>query len=513
MELSLITTAYAAGLIASLCRLPPLVGYLAAGYALAYVGVASSELVFRLADLGIELLLFTVGLKLQLASLVRREVLGVGGLHMLIVTVATGLGFLFLDKHITGGLLLGASLAFASTVLAVKALEDNDELSALHGRIAVGILILQDIVAVGLLAIAGAERLTLWALTFLLLPLFRPLAFRLFEASRGDELKLLFGIGLALSGGAGAKMVGISPDLGALLMGALLAGHPDSRALSDKLWGLKEAFLVAFFLEIGLAGIPTAEEFLIALKLLALLPIQCALFFFLFVLIGLRARTAFVTSLALTTYSEFALITAKAITGAGLLTPEWRTVMGVAVALSLALAAPLNRFSHRIFGRIKGFLIKFERTGRHPDSTPTSIGSAQWLIVGMGRMGAAAYDQLVRQGHRVLGLDADPICIETHREQGRRVLYGDAEDRELWNTLHLTGLRGVILTMPELEARRAAVAHLRANGFDGLIGTISYHPREDSLLTQAGTDAIFHPSTETGERLALRMLDLRHPGR
>jgi glutathione-regulated potassium-efflux system ancillary protein KefC len=513
MELSLITAAYAAGLTASLCRLPPLVGYLAAGYALAYVGVPPGELISRLADLGIELLLFTVGLKLQLASLIRREVLGVGGLHMLIVTVGTGLGFLLLDKQITGGLLLGASLAFASTVLAVKALEDNDELSALHGRIAVGILILQDIVAVGLLAIAGAERPSLWALTFLSLPLFRPFAFWLFEASRGDELKLLFGIGLALSGGAIAKMAGISPDLGAFLMGALLAGHPDSRTLSDKLWGLKEAFLVAFFLEIGLAGIPTSEEFLTALRLLALLPMQGVLFFFLFVFIGLRARTAFVTSLVLTTYSEFALITAQAITEAGLLTPDWRTSMGVAVALSLAVAAPLNHFSHRIFGHVKAFLIPFERTGKHPDSTPTTIGNAQWLIVGVGRMGRAAYDYLDGQEHRVLGLDADPTCIETHRGQGRRVLYGDAEDRELWNTLHLTGLRGVILTMPELEARRAAVAHLRANGFEGLIGTISYRPREDSLLTQAGADVIFHPSTETGERLALRMLDLRHPGR
>jgi glutathione-regulated potassium-efflux system ancillary protein KefC len=108
-----------AGLIASLCRLPPLAGYLAADYALAYVEVPSSELISRLADLRIELLLFTVGLKLQLASLIRREVLGVSGLHMLIVTVGTGLGFLLLDKHITGGLLLGASLAFASTVPAI----------------------------------------------------------------------------------------------------------------------------------------------------------------------------------------------------------------------------------------------------------------------------------------------------------------------------------------------------------------------------------------------------------
>lgn len=506
-ELMLMLTVYLAGFLANQIGLPPLVGYLGAGYLLQYTGIPVNGVVSHLAEFGIELLLFTVGLKLNLSSLMRREVLGVGSLHMLLVTLFTGLGFLLLDRQVTGGLLLGASLAFSSTVLAVKVLEDNSELSTLHGRVSLGILIFQDIVAVGLLALAHGERPTPWSLSLLLLPLLRGVAYRLFDAHRDDELKLLFGVILALLGGAMAQAVGISPDLGALAMGALLSGHADSKGLAAKLWALKEIFLVAFFLEIGLSGVPTLAEFQTALALLSFLPLQGMLFFALFLLVGLRARTAFITSLSLMTYSEFALITSKVTAEAGLLPLGWVNVMGVAVALSLALAAPLNRFSHRLYGWLEPGLIRFESRRKHPDRTPTAIGRAQWLVMGMGRTGKAAYEALERHGYHVVGLDADPTRLEFHRESNRRVLYGDAEDPSLWENLHFSGLRGVIIALPDLAARQSAAQHLRANGFQGLIGVTSYHAREDAILLQTGVDVLFHPLTEAGERLAEKMLE------
>jgi glutathione-regulated potassium-efflux system ancillary protein KefC len=509
-ELYAIAAAYFAGLVAIGCGLPPLVGYLGAGYVLHYFHEPLSDPILRLSNLGIELLLFTVGLKLQWKMLVRKEVLGVGGLHMLIVTVFTGLGFLWLDRHITGGLLLGISLSFSSTVLAVKVLEDNTELSALHGRIALGILIFQDVVAVGVLALAGGGQPALGAAGLLAFPLVRPLAARLFTLSRNDELKLLLGILMAFAGGELAKAVNVSEDLGALWMGALLAGHPGAKGLADKLWSLKEAFLIAFFLQIGLFGIPDSGQFVRALQLLLFLPLQGILFFLMFVSLRLRARTAFVTALALTTYSEFALITTRILTDSGLLPAQWNTVMGMAVALSLALAAPLNRFSHRIFTVVEPFLIRFERSGRHPDQIPTRVGAAQWLVIGMGRTGTAAYKALDRRKYPVLGLDADPTRLAKHRQQNRRVLYGDAEDPDLWENLNLQGVVGVILTMPGLEARRLAVEQLRSRGFKGLIGASAFNPEEDRILRQQKADVLFHPLDEAGERLAERMEEALH---
>lgn len=508
MELLWISAAYLAGLLASRLFLPPLVGYLAAGYGLYPLGIRADAALSHLAEYGILLLLFTVGLKLNLSTLVKREVLGVGGLHLLIVAGCSGLVFLLQDRHLTGGLALGASLAFSSTVLAVKVLEDNREIGTFHGRTVMGILILQDIFAVALLAGAGGQRPSAWALGLLALPLLRPLAGRLFEASRGDELRLLLGIAMAFAGGRLAEAVGVAGDLGALLMGLLLAGHPDAGDLAKKLWGLKEVFLVAFFLRIGLAGIPTAAETRMAMELLALLPLQGALFFALLLVVGLRARTAFVSALALMTYSEFALIVSDVVIEGGLLPESWRPVLGCAVAGSLALAAPLNRVSHRLFSWLEPWLVRYERRGRHPDRLPVSTGAAEWLVVGMGRTGVAAYLTLERRPARVMGLDADPTRVRKYRDQGLRVQYGDAEDPELWEALPRERIKGIILTLSEFEARKTAVARLRNGGFKGVVGATAFQPQEDAALYRAGADVVFHPLTEAGERLAERALEV-----
>ncbi|MDP2903633.1 MAG: cation:proton antiporter, partial [Methylovulum sp.] len=110
MELLLLGTAYLAGLITSRLYFPPLVGYLIAGYILHAAGVHPDETLAHLADIGIELLLFTVGLKLKLRSLLRREVLSVGGLHLLIVTAVSVMIFFAFGGYISGGLVLGVSL-------------------------------------------------------------------------------------------------------------------------------------------------------------------------------------------------------------------------------------------------------------------------------------------------------------------------------------------------------------------------------------------------------------------
>lgn len=508
MELIWLSSAYLAGLICRQLYFPPLVGYLIAGYVLNSLGFKINDTLSHISDIGIELLLFTVGLKIKLRSLLRREVLNVGGLHLLIVTaVSVSVYFGFFQGHIAGGLVLGVSLAFSSTVLAVKVLEDSRELSTLYGRDVLSILILQDIVAIGLLAFTSGKTPTPWTLGLLFIPLLRPIAHRLLNASHDGELKLLLGISLALAGGMLAEHVGISNDIGALLTGTLLAGHHSTEELSETLWGLKETFLVAFFLQIGLANLPSYDNVLDALALTSLLSLQGGLFFILFILAGLRARTAFVSSLALMTYSEFSLITSNAVVEAGLLPDDWKSIIGLAVAISLAIAAPLNRFSHQLFSLLEKFLIRFERKSDSADRLPSSIGSTEWLIFGMGRTGLAAYLGLIRQNVRVLGLDADPIILENQLANGRRVIYGDAEDSELWEKIPLEKIKGIILTMPEFEVRCFAIKQLKQRQFSGHIGTVCFDSEEEQHLHQLGVNFIVHPLLEAGTKLAEQMLD------
>ena len=477
-----------------------------AGYVLHSLNIAPLPSLNHLADIGIQLLLFTVGLKIKPKSLIRREVLSVGGLHLLLMALISAICFLLLDKHITGGLVLGISLAFSSTVLAIKIFEDNRELSSLHGRDVLGILIFQDIVAVALLAVTEVKSPSPWALLLLGLPLLRPVAHRLLSISRASELKLLLGVSLALAGAVLAESVGISADIGALLTGITLTNHAKIEEVAEKLWSLKELFLVAFFLQIGLEDFPDTEQVYQALALLALLPVQGVMFFGLFIVAGMRARTAFISSLALMTYSEFALITTTAVVKAQLLPEEWKSVISLAVAGSLAIAALLNRAAERIFAWAEPLLVRFEHDSGHPDCLPESFDAAEWLIMGMGRTGEAAYQALSDQGQPVMGLDSDPVVLEQLSSTGRRVVYADVSDSELWHTLPLDRIKGVILTFPSFENRIHAIRQLRKNNFTGVIGTICYLVDDERLLTQHGASFVIHPLVEAGVQLANQML-------
>lgn len=505
-EVVLLGAAYLTGLLANRLSLPPLVGYLLAGYVLHALGISAPADIGRLADTGIQILLFTVGLKLKPSSLVRREVLSVGGLHLLIMAIVSALVFLSLHQQGIGGLILGISLSFSSTVLAIKVLEDSGELSSLHGRDVLSILILQDIVAIGLLGFTDGQQPTPWALLLLGLPILRPIAHRILSASSAPELKLLLGVLLALAGGALAERVGVAADIGALLMGVMLASHQDIDALSNKLWGLKELFLVAFFLQIGLTDLPDSEQIINALGLLLLLPVQGSLFFGLFILAGMRARTSFISSLALMTYSEFALITSASVVHAGLLAPEWQAIISLAVAGSLALAAPLNRFSHSLFDWVEPILIRFESKASRPDHLPEHLGAAEWLVIGMGRTGQATYQSLVGQGERVVGLDSDPTVLEGLRSTGRRVVYGDVEDSELWSSLPLSKIKGIVLTVPDFNMRCLAIAQLRNRGFAGKIGTVCFHTEKEAKLVKLGASFVVQPLVEAGNQLAMKLL-------
>lgn len=264
----MIALAFAAGYIAHLVRLPPLIGFLAAGFILNALGQQSTDALEQVADLGVTLLLFTIGLKLNLSTLLRREVWGAATLHMLGSTVvlavalfalkAAGLA-LMADVGMSGVLVLGFALSFSSTVFAVKVLEDRSEITSLYGRVAIGILIMQDIFAVLFITASGGEIPSPWALALVLLwPAAKLLRALLDRVGHGD-LQVLYGAFLALVIGYSLfEAVGIKGDMGALVVGMLLASHPATAGLAKSLFHLKELFLVGFFSASAWAACPMA---------------------------------------------------------------------------------------------------------------------------------------------------------------------------------------------------------------------------------------------------------------
>ncbi|KPJ93055.1 MAG: sodium:proton exchanger, partial [Gammaproteobacteria bacterium SG8_15] len=194
-----LSLAFGLGFFARLIGLPPLVGYLAAGFLLSMNGYESNDVLEAVAHTGVLLLLFSIGLKLRLKSLVRAEVLAGSLIHMaIVVAMFFALLHTFTDLATSVALFIALALSFSSTVVAAKVLESKHELRAFHGRVAIGILIMQDLVAVAALSAGGDNNLSPWAILLLGFFLIRPLIHKLLDLSGHGELVVLYGLMLAL---------------------------------------------------------------------------------------------------------------------------------------------------------------------------------------------------------------------------------------------------------------------------------------------------------------------------
>ncbi len=502
MDILWIGLAFLFGFGASRIKLPPLVGFLAAGLALSLGGYEAGSMLREISHLGVLFLLFTVGLHIRLKNLIRFDILGVSVSHLAISTLLFTPVALFFGFGLQTSILIAISLGFSSTVLTAKNLERRNELGAFYGRTAIGILVVQDLVAIGLIAYTGGGIPSYWALSLLALPLARPVLSQFLGMIHDDEIWMLLGLGLALGGAALFEAFHLSGELGALAAGMLLASDERADKVGKKMWGIKEAFLVGFFLEVGLTGFPDPTGLYLILVLVILLPVKSLFFYLLFTFFRLKGRTSFLASISLTSFSEFTLIAGAVAIQNGFIPPELLVVLGLATAVSYAINAPFSMKEEELWNRWHDLLIRFEREGKHPEHHVVSLGSAEYLIVGMGNAGRAAYDKLKEQDKPVVGMDIDPGRIERNLAMGRRVIYGDIQDRDLWINLDLRNLKSVMIAMGNQTVKENATKTLRKAGFEGLIYVLTMHEEEAEIMQKAGASAVSIPIREAGERLA-----------
>ncbi|ASJ97989.1 MULTISPECIES: cation:proton antiporter family protein [Shewanella] len=506
MEPAILIITLACGMLVSRIGLPPLIGYLVAGFALFLFGIDESSLPLleQLAELGVTLLLFAIGLKLDIRSLFKAEVWAGSSLHLMgsmifLVPLLKLLGLLGLEQ--LSGLdfnqlaLLAFALSFSSTIFAVKVLEDKGDMQSLYGRVAIGILIMQDIFAVAFLTISKGDIPSIWALGLLLLPFAKPLIYKAFDKVGHGELLVLFGLVMALVVGAGLfELVGLKPDLGALIIGILLAGHAKSSELAKSLFYFKELFLVAFFLTVGLNGLPSFSDIGLAALLVLVVPIKIVLFLYLLTHFKLRSRTSLMTSFNLGNYSEFGLIVAAVATSKGWLPEQWMVILAVALSLSFLFAAPLNASSARLYQKFQSRLQKLEKHPLHPEDRQIPVGNPRFLILGMGRIGSGAYDELANQfDGEILGIEHKQELVDFHREQGRNVVQGDASDTDFWEKLdRAPNLELVLLAMPHHVGNQFAVEQLKRLDYQGKLSAIVQYSEDAQSLKAAGVHSVFN---------------------
>ncbi|ELR67317.1 Glutathione-regulated potassium-efflux system protein KefB [Photobacterium marinum] len=523
MELVYIIAAFLAGFIALRCKLPPLVGFLIAGFALNSAGYHSTEVLTSLADLGVTLLLFSIGLKLDVKTLLAKEIWGGATLHNLLSTGLFTLILLALKQLGIGMLveldimqlaLLAFALSFSSTVFAIKALQEKGELNATYGTLAIGILVMQDVFAVIFLTVSTGKIPEITALGLFALPLLRPSLFKILDRAGHGEMLVLYGIFLALVAGAGLfEAVGMKADLGALIMGMMLAAHPKASELSKSLFNLKELLLVCFFLNIGLSEEPTVNGFLMAMVFILLLPIKGVLYYVIFNLFRFRVRTSLLGTLTLFNYSEFGLIVSGLAYNMGLLPGSFLVAIAIAVSISFLLAAPLNSISHRIYKDASKWLKEYEPEKLNAGDRLIDLGDKKIMILGMGRIGTGAYDELVqRYGQQVIGIETREDSVQGHRDEGRNVIHGDATDPDFWARVisrHNTEL--ILLAMPHSQANSFALEQIRERNYQGKIAAIAKYSDDVDLLNEMGVDAAFNIYNEAGSGFARHVCEHLSP--
>ena len=512
-DVTSIGLAFALGLLSRSVGLPPMVGFLAAGFFLNVLGIADHQLVQKLADLGITLLLFTVGLKINLKTLARPQVWAVTVIHTSIVTLLFGVMIyalvsagvsVFANLDFRSSLLIAFALSFSSTVYVVKALEEKGEMKSLHGQIAIGILIVQDIAAVVFLAFSADKLPSILAFSLLLLIPMRHLLHRVLGVIGHGELLILYGFLLAMGGAEIFELLGMKGDLGALFLGILIAPHFKAEEMAKTMLGFKDLFLLGFFLSIGLSGQLTIETILLGAIITPLVMLKSATFFALLSAFKLRARTSLLATINLTNFSEFGLIVMAVGAGNGWIEHQWLIVVAIAMSLSFVISALFNANSNYLYTRYRASWERLQRNERLSDDSLIDICDATIAVVGMGGIGSSAYDEMRRlHGETVIGVDIDPATVKNHIAASRNVLHGDPSDADFWGRIQSRHkLKLVMLALPKLSTTLAVAQQLSTVAFDGQMAATSKFQDEVEKLQQAGVTVVFNIYTEAGSGFA-----------
>jgi hypothetical protein len=302
--------------------------------------------------------------------------------------------------------------------------------------------------------------------------------------------------------------VGLKGDLGALILGSLIASHPKAEEMAKTMLSFKDLFLLGLFLSIGMSGQLSLEILAISALITPFVLFKSALFFSLLSGFKLRARTSLLASLNLTNFSEFGLIVAAVGVANGWIDNDWLMVLALCLSLSFVISAVLNANANWLYTRHGTMWRRLERSERLADDRPIDIDRVTVIIIGMGRVGTGAYDKMRDlYGDAVVGVDIDPITVQEQRSTGRKVLSGDPSDADFWDRVQASHtLELVMLTLPKLSTNLAVLEQLEAASFSGQVAATARFSDEVEALQRAGASAVFNIYGEAGAGFAAQVV-------
>ncbi|MDP2174427.1 MAG: cation:proton antiporter [Bacteroidota bacterium] len=516
----ILTLAALLGVVGKALKQPLIVMFIALGI---LVGpsvldvVKSQENIHLLADIGIAILLFIVGLKLDL-----RIIKSVGKIALL-----TGLGqvvFTSLFGFIIGLALgytplhsfyIAVALTFSSTIIIVKLLSDKKEIDSLHGQIAIGFLIVQDIVVILVMIVlsaiqkGGETSLTqdiirtiisgVGLMGFTLISMKWILPRLTTYLAKSQELLTLFAIAWAVLLASVGDLIGFSGEVGAFLAGMSLASSDYKESISSRLVSLRDFLLLFFFVNLG----ANLNLSVIGNQ------ISSALYFSIFVLIGnpiivliimgamgYRKRTSFLAGLTVAQISEFSLIFAGLGLAVGHITNEIVGLITLVGLVTIGLSTYLILYSHQIFEFISPVLGVFQKKENLVENDSCNLENKKYevIIIGLGRFGKRLSEMLDEHTEiNYLGIDFDPSIIKEWQAINKDIIYGDVDDPEFLEQTPYKDSRIIISTISDVELSKQLVKSLDRINYKGKVFITALTDKDYLDLSKLGINNILRP--------------------
>lgn len=529
----ILITAGVVSLIFQRLRLSAIPAYLVAG---ALIGpgllgfIATDEHVASISQLAIVLLMFGIGLHMD-ASVIRggfASIIGVGVVASVAITALVTVGAMLFGQPAPAAILIAAGISMSSTAAVMRILQERRQLRDLHGRVAFGTLIVQDLYAI--VALASVPILVAWAIargdmpetaqdaetpTVLgMLPRMllavggisviivlgrRLLPKVLHSAARGScaELVLIIGAAAALGSAALTAALGLSAELGAFLAGFVLASTPARHQLMGQLAPVRDLFIPVFFVSVGLGldlGTAASMWWIVLLVLVLVLSIKAVVIAGSAWSLGFSGPVAVMSGLILAQAGEFTLLMVSVGSSRGLVDSEASSVVTTVVALSLILTPTLFQLAPRVAECVvrvppPPWRHRDLRSGETLPHKPQSV-RLRAIVAGFGPVGRELYSRLEQAGFDCTIIELNPDTVAKQIGLGRRVIYGDAANPEVLHEAGVEYADAVLLTMPDHNAMLAACEVVRANAPEAFVAVRSGFLGQGMQATALGADYV-----------------------
>ncbi|MBD3210478.1 sodium:proton exchanger [Candidatus Micrarchaeota archaeon] len=515
---SIILLVLGVSVITKLFKQPLIIGYILSGVIAGPFFldlVHESEVLSVFSEMGIAFLLFIVGLHLspKVISEVGRVSL-VAGVGQIAFTSAIGfvIGML-LGFPVMTSIYLAIALTFSSTIIIMKLLSDKDALEKLYGKISIGFLLVQDLVAILILMIVSSMAsgtgmdavfqsiINGALLTLILIPFSIYVLPRLTDHfAKSQEFLFVF----TISWGFGLSLLflyaGFSIEVGALVAGVMLSMSPYSHEISSKLRPLRDFFIMSFFIILGSQMAFGDMSSLIIPAIIFSVFILVGNPFIVMILMGLLGytkKTGFMAGLTVAQISEFSLILIALGIKSGSLPQEIMSFVTIIGLLTIAGSTYMIIYSDSIFKRISGFLTIFERKNAREKSTTKK--KRDYILLGYNRIGFSIIRAFSKISKRFVVVDYNPGVVKELQNEGIEAVYGDVDNSEFLADLDIHKSSVIVSTIPEKETNRLILEVLDRNNARPIV-ILTARQLEDALeLYDAGATYVILPHFLGGE--------------